>query len=108
MLNFWQSVTYTRYMGHNLFAETVKQTIPWKILNQMVDYKMKFSIKECSIKLSNLMSLTLYDDKYSVADNSLDRDKSDYHTSSDTIIYNLYQRRGICSLYSQILKLTKL
>ena len=36
------------------------------------------------------MSLILYEDKYSAADNSLHRDKSDYHTPSDTIIYNLH------------------
>ena len=57
------------------------------VSDQMVDYKVKFNIKECSVKLSNLISLILYDDKDSVADNSPDGDKHDYHTSSDTIIY---------------------
>ena len=93
------------YMGHNLFTESVKQTIPLMVPDQMIDYKVKFNIKECSIKLFNLMSLTLYYNKYSVADNSLDGDKSNYHTSSDTIIYKLHKRRRICSLYSHILKL---
>ena len=96
------------YMGHTLFAESVKWTIPLTVPDQMVDYKVKFSIKECSVKLSNLMSLTLYNDKCNIEDYSPDEGKSDYHTSSDTIIYNLHQRRGICSLYSQILKLRKL
>ena len=96
------------YMGCNLSAESVKQTISLMVPDQMVDYKVKFNIKECNTKLFNLMSLTLYDNKYSVADNSPDRGKSDYHTSSDTIIYNLHQRRRICSLYSQMSKLTKL
>ena len=54
------------------------------------------------------MSLTLYDDQYGIADNSPDGDSSDYHTSSNNIICNLHQRRIICSLYSQILKLMKL
>ena len=36
------------------------------------------------------MSLALYDNKYSIADNSLDGDKSDYHTSSDNLICNLH------------------
>ena len=70
-------------MGHNLFAESVKQTIPVMVPDQMIDYKAKVHIKECSVKPSNLMSLTLYDDKYSTADNSPDRGKSDYHTSSE-------------------------
>ena len=96
------------YMCHNLFVESLKWTIPLMIPDQMVDYKVRFNIKECSIKFSNLMCLTLYDNKYSIADNSRDGDNSDYHTSSDTIIHNLYQRRRICSLYSQISKLTKL
>ena len=54
------------------------------------------------------MSLIMYNDKYSIADNSPDRDNSDYHTSSDNIICNLHQRRRICSLYSEISKLMKL
>ena len=29
------------YMGHNLFAELVKQTIPLMAPDQMVDYKVK-------------------------------------------------------------------
>ena len=95
-------------MGCNLFEESVKWTIPLMVPDQMIDYKVKFNIKECSVKLSNLMSLALYDNKYSTADNSPDRDKSDYHTSSDTIIYKLHQRRRICRLHSQISKLMKL
>ena len=88
------------YMGHNLFAESVRWTIPLTVPDQMVDYKVKFNIKECSIKLSNLMSLTLHHNKYSIADNCPDGDKIDYHTSDDTIIYNLHQWRRIFSLYS--------
>ena len=85
-----EGITHTKhlvYMGHILLTELVKWTIPLKVPDQMVDYKVKFNIKECDVKLSNLMSLTLYDDRDSVADNSPDGDKSDYQTSSDTIIY---------------------
>ena len=33
------------YMGHNLFKESVKQTIPLKVPDQMIDYKVKFTSK---------------------------------------------------------------
>ena len=33
------------YMGHNLFEESVKQTIPLMVPNQMIDYKVKFTSK---------------------------------------------------------------
>ena len=46
--------------------------------------------------------------KYSIADNSPHRDKSDYHTSSDTLICNLHQRKRICSLYSQNIEINEI
>ena len=95
-------------MGCHLFAELVKWTIPLMFSGQIVDYKVKFNIKECSIKFSNLMSLTLYDDKDSVANNSPHGDKSDYHTSSDTITYEPQLVDENIQPYSQILKLMKL
>lgn len=33
------------YMGHNLFEESVKQTIPLMVPDQMIDYKVKFTSK---------------------------------------------------------------
>ena len=80
-------------MGRNLFAESVRWTIPLMVSDQMVDYKRKFNIKECSIKLSNMMSLTLYDSKYNIADNSPEGDKSDYHTSIKGGEYAVYTAR---------------
>ena len=70
MLTLWQSVT-----------------IPLMVPDQMVDYKVKFNIKKCSVKLFSLMSLTSYNNKDSVADNSPDGDKIYYHTPSDIIRY---------------------
>ena len=33
------------YMGHNLFEESVKQTIPLMVLEQMIDYKVNLTSK---------------------------------------------------------------
>ena len=33
------------YMGHNLFEESVKQTIPLMVPDQKIDYKVKFTSK---------------------------------------------------------------
>ena len=33
------------YMGHNLFKESVKQTIPLMVPDQMIEYKVKITSK---------------------------------------------------------------
>ena len=96
------------YMGHNLFAELVKWTIRLMVTDQIVDYKLKLNIKECSIKLCNLMSLTLYTNKDSITDSSPNGHKSDNYTSSDTIIYELpLQDENMC-LYRQIIEVNEI
>ena len=36
---------HLEYMGHSLFEESVKQTIPLMVPGQMIDYKAKFTSK---------------------------------------------------------------
>ena len=34
------------YMGHNLFEESMKQTILLMVPDKMIDYKVKFTLKD--------------------------------------------------------------